>query len=285
MNWSSSHVIYSNELFLSKPKLALGVLFIFYFNPFLQQRHSIDQRWWHSLFCRLASRDWWLGTSCKPFFIFFILLLDRCLHSHSPKTVKLIDPYIAVYCWPRPCFLFVYTVSIFFSFSFRTSIYFSISIFTVTVTLPKNLQILPASPSKSSRRSMQSPYRLPTPLPPLPVRKGIRGRRPKSETIALLKAVAVAAAAQNEAVPKNTQLIPRVHKKRGPKPGSKVRLLTDLYRFVFPPHVKYICNWTCIFQRKPKILHHPAQLPSIQVPQENTPSLNSVVSTGKDSKW
>ncbi|XP_039667827.1 sex comb on midleg-like protein 2 isoform X3 [Perca fluviatilis] len=121
-----------------------------------------------------------------------------------------------------------------------------------SVTLPKNLQILPASPSKPSRRSMQSPYRLPNPLPPLPVRKGVRGRRPKSETIALLKAVAEAAAAQNGTVPENTQLVPRPHKKRGPKPGSK---------------------------RKPKLLQSPAQLPSIQVPQESPPSLNSVVST------
>ncbi|XP_031167539.1 polycomb protein SCMH1 isoform X3 [Sander lucioperca] len=121
-----------------------------------------------------------------------------------------------------------------------------------SVTLPKNLQVLPASPSKPSRRSMQSPYRLPNPLPPLPVRKGVRGRRPKSETIALLKAVAEAAAAQNGTVPENTQLVPRPHKKRGPKPGSK---------------------------RKPKLLQSPAQLPSIQVPQESPPSLNSVVST------
>lgn len=93
-----------------------------------------------------------------------------------------------------------------------------------TVTLPKNLQIFPASPSKPSRRSMQSPYRLLSPLPTLPVRKGVRGRRPKSETLALLKAVAEAAATHNGTVPDNTQLIPRVHKKRGPKPGSKVAL-------------------------------------------------------------
>ncbi|XP_032382616.1 sex comb on midleg-like protein 2 isoform X2 [Etheostoma spectabile] len=121
-----------------------------------------------------------------------------------------------------------------------------------SVTLPKNLQNLPASPSKPSRRSMQSPYRLPNPLPPLPVRKGVRGRRPKSETIALLKAVAEAAAAKNGTVPENTQLGPRPHKKRGPKPGSK---------------------------RKPKLLQSPAQLPSIQVPHESPPSHNSVVST------
>ncbi|KAE8294472.1 Sex comb on midleg-like protein 2 [Larimichthys crocea] len=121
-----------------------------------------------------------------------------------------------------------------------------------SVTLPKNLQILPASPSKPNRRSMQSPYRLPNPLPPLPVRKGVRGRRPKSETIALLKAVAEAAAAQNGTVPENTQLVPRPHKKRGPKPGSK---------------------------RKSKILQGQAQLPSIQVPQESPASLSSVVST------
>ncbi|XP_071343148.1 sex comb on midleg-like protein 2 isoform X3 [Trachinotus anak] len=121
-----------------------------------------------------------------------------------------------------------------------------------SVNLPKNLQTLPASPSKPSRRSMHSPYRLPNPLPPLPVRKGVRGRRPKSETIALLKAVAEAAAAQNGSIPENTQLVPRPHKKRGPKPGSK---------------------------RKSKILQAPTQLPSIQVPQECPPSLNSVVST------
>ncbi|XP_037530966.1 sex comb on midleg-like protein 2 [Nematolebias whitei] len=121
-----------------------------------------------------------------------------------------------------------------------------------SVTLPKNLQIFPASPSKPSRRSMQSPYRLLSPLPSLPVRKGVRGRRPKSETLALLKAVAEAAAAHNGTVPDNTQLVPRVHKKRGPKPGSK---------------------------RKPKILQSPTQLPSIQVPQESPPSHSSVVST------
>uniref|UniRef100_A0A3Q2QML3 Scm polycomb group protein like 2 n=1 Tax=Fundulus heteroclitus TaxID=8078 RepID=A0A3Q2QML3_FUNHE len=122
-----------------------------------------------------------------------------------------------------------------------------------SVTLPKNLQIFPSSPSKPSRRSMQTPYRLPNPLPALPVRKGVRGRRPKSETLALLKAVAAAAAgSHNGAVPDDTQLVPRVHKKRGPKPGSK---------------------------RKSKILQSPTQLPSFQVPQENPPSLNSVVST------
>uniref|UniRef100_A0A7N8XD12 Scm polycomb group protein like 2 n=1 Tax=Mastacembelus armatus TaxID=205130 RepID=A0A7N8XD12_9TELE len=93
-----------------------------------------------------------------------------------------------------------------------------------SVNLPKNLQILPVSPSKPSRRSMPSSYRLPNPLPPLPVRKGVRGRRPKSETIALLKAVAEAAAAQNGTVPENTQLVPRPHKKRGPKPGTVIRM-------------------------------------------------------------
>uniref|UniRef100_A0A8B9GZ12 Scm polycomb group protein like 2 n=1 Tax=Astyanax mexicanus TaxID=7994 RepID=A0A8B9GZ12_ASTMX len=95
-------------------------------------------------------------------------------------------------------------------------------------TLPKSL--IPAlSPSGLSRRSMQSPYRLPHPLPPLPVRKGVRGRRPKSETLAMLKAVAEAAAASQNGQSENimdksmdpTQLMPRIHKKRGPKPGSK----------------------------------------------------------------
>uniref|UniRef100_A0A3Q3B970 Polycomb protein SCMH1-like n=1 Tax=Kryptolebias marmoratus TaxID=37003 RepID=A0A3Q3B970_KRYMA len=47
--------------------------------------------------------------------------------------------------------------------------------------------------SSSSSSSMQTSYRLPNPLPPLPVRKGVRGRRPKSQTIALLKAAAEAA--------------------------------------------------------------------------------------------
>ncbi|XP_029600445.1 polycomb protein SCMH1 isoform X5 [Salmo trutta] len=93
-----------------------------------------------------------------------------------------------------------------------------------SVNLPKNLHILTAAhiPSKPSRRSIPAPFRLPTPLPPLPVRKGVRGRRPKSETIALLKAVAEEAAAQNGTAPtSNSQLAPRPHKKRGPKPGSK----------------------------------------------------------------
>ncbi|XP_075937630.1 sex comb on midleg-like protein 2 isoform X3 [Anarhichas minor] len=125
-----------------------------------------------------------------------------------------------------------------------------------SVTLPKSVPILPSSPSKPSRRSMQSPYRLPNPLPALPVRKGVRGRRPKSETIALLKAVAEAAAAavaeQNGTAPESMQLVSRPHKKRGPKPGSK---------------------------RKSKILQSPGHLLSIQVPQESPGSLNSVVST------
>ncbi|XP_034387074.1 sex comb on midleg-like protein 2 isoform X2 [Cyclopterus lumpus] len=130
-----------------------------------------------------------------------------------------------------------------------------------SASLPKAVSILPTSPSKPSRRSMQSPYRLPNPLPALPVRKGVRGRRPKSETIALLKAVTEAAAAAaaaagssscNGAAPEGTTLVPRLYKKRGPKPGSK---------------------------RKSKILQSSAQLASIQVPLESSGSLNSVVST------
>ncbi|XP_060890900.1 polycomb protein SCMH1 isoform X3 [Labrus mixtus] len=92
------------------------------------------------------------------------------------------------------------------------------------------------SPSLSTRRSsfnssssMQTSYRLPNPLPPLPVRKGVRGRRPKSQTIALLKAAAEAAAAaavngasQSPArTGSEAQLAPRPHKKRGPKPKNK----------------------------------------------------------------
>uniref|UniRef100_A0A667XXK2 SAM domain-containing protein n=1 Tax=Myripristis murdjan TaxID=586833 RepID=A0A667XXK2_9TELE len=108
-----------------------------------------------------------------------------------------------------------------------------------SVTLPKNLQILSASPSKPSRRSMQSSYRLPNPLPPLPVRKGVRGRRPKSETIALLKAVAEAAAAQNGTAPENTELTPRPQKKRGPKPGSKRKILLEICFVCF--HIVTVC--------------------------------------------
>ncbi|XP_058486131.1 polycomb protein SCMH1-like isoform X2 [Solea solea] len=92
--------------------------------------------------------------------------------------------------------------------------------------------------SSNSSSSMQTSYRLPNPLPPLPVRKGVRGRRPKSQTIALLKAAAEAAAAEAAAAaaaaasvngasqsPARTstevQLAPRPYKKRGPKPKNK----------------------------------------------------------------
>ncbi|XP_072321178.1 polycomb protein SCMH1-like isoform X2 [Eucyclogobius newberryi] len=113
-------------------------------------------------------------------------------------------------------------------------------------TLPGAL-LAPVSSSLPSRRSshsssfMQTSYRLPHPLPPLPVRKGVRGRRPKSQTIALLKAAAEAAAAEAAAAgsassvngsgtsrsspPRSSSpgvtLAPRPHKKRGPKPGSR----------------------------------------------------------------
>ncbi|KAK2819626.1 hypothetical protein Q7C36_021272 [Tachysurus vachellii] len=79
-------------------------------------------------------------------------------------------------------------------------------------------------PSRSWRHSMQSPYQLPHPLPPLPVRKGVRGRRPKSQTIAMLKAIQNGQAASQSGATKSTgpeHLEPRLHKKRGPKPGSK----------------------------------------------------------------
>lgn len=70
---------------------------------------------------------------------------------------------------------------------------------------------------------MQSPYQLPHPLPPLPVRKGVRGRRPKSQTIAMLKAIQNS---QSQNSNTETQLCePRMQKKRGPKPGSKVHVL------------------------------------------------------------
>uniref|UniRef100_A0A1A7YP86 Sex comb on midleg-like 2 n=1 Tax=Iconisemion striatum TaxID=60296 RepID=A0A1A7YP86_9TELE len=78
----------------------------------------------------------------------------------------------------------------------------------------------------SSSSSMQTSYRLPHPLPPLPVRKGVRGRRPKSQTIALLKAAAEAAAAAavngaSQSPEPDSLLAPRPHKKRGPKPKGK----------------------------------------------------------------
>ncbi|KAM6943126.1 polycomb protein SCMH1 isoform 1-T1 [Xenentodon cancila] len=102
-------------------------------------------------------------------------------------------------------------------------------------TLPGAL-LTPVSSTSAARRSslnssssMQTSYRLPNPLPPLPVRKGVRGRRPKSQTIALLKAAAEAAAAaavngasQGPAgTSSETPLAPRPHKKRGPKPKGK----------------------------------------------------------------
>ncbi|XP_051947311.1 sex comb on midleg-like protein 2 isoform X1 [Xyrauchen texanus] len=99
-----------------------------------------------------------------------------------------------------------------------------------SITIPKPLPA-PSSSSNSKpiRRSMPPPYRLPTPLPQLPVRKGIRGRRPKSETIALLKALAASTASQDAEAPESaapqttpvSELTPRPYKKRGPKPGSK----------------------------------------------------------------
>lgn len=131
-------------------------------------------------------------------------------------------------------------------------IFLPLPVFFSPVTLPGAL-LAPVSSSSSaslttrrssanSSSSMQTSYRLPNPLPPLPVRKGVRGRRPKSQTIALLKAAAEAAAAAAAAAAVNgasqgpgrtssePQLAPRPHKKRGPKP--KVRL-------------------TCVMERRP----------------------------------
>ncbi|KAK5609354.1 hypothetical protein CRENBAI_011333 [Crenichthys baileyi] len=115
------------------------------------------------------------------------------------------------------------------------------SLYTLNeVTLPGAL-LAPVSSASATRRSsfnssssstsMQTSYRLPNPLPPLPVRKGVRGRRPKSQTIALLKAAAEAAAAAAAAngSPQSpvteTSLVPRPHKKRGPKPKGKKKPL------------------------------------------------------------
>ncbi|KAF5904020.1 sex comb on midleg-like protein 2 isoform X1, partial [Clarias magur] len=89
-------------------------------------------------------------------------------------------------------------------------------------TLPKSP--IPSPPSRSWRRSMQSSYQLPHPLPPLPVRKGVRGRRPKSQTIAMLKAIQNGQTQSQSSIHKSTESEhpePRLHKKRGPKPGSK----------------------------------------------------------------
>lgn len=102
--------------------------------------------------------------------------------------------------------------------------------------LPKS-PIPSLSPSRSWRRSMQSPYQLPHPLPPLPVRKGVRGRRPKSQTIAMLKAIQNGQTQTQSSVHKSVEpehLEPRLHKKRGPKPGSKVGVTGGLTRF--PPN-------------------------------------------------
>ncbi|XP_019733908.1 sex comb on midleg-like protein 2 [Hippocampus comes] len=123
-----------------------------------------------------------------------------------------------------------------------------------SVTLTKNPPTLTSSPSKPTRRSLQAPYRLPNPLPRLPVRKGVRGRRPKSETLALLKAVAEAAARNGSGAIRDVQLTPRPHKKRGPKPGSR---------------------------RKSKILQSLSHsgAPAIQVQRGSPASLPTVVST------
>nr|XP_021326519.1 polycomb protein SCMH1-like isoform X2 [Danio rerio] len=86
----------------------------------------------------------------------------------------------------------------------------------------------PASSSSSSvpklsRRSVLPPLRLPAAVPALPVRKGIRGRRPKSETLALLKAL-TAPGAQSPQELQDTPLSQqplRTHRRRGPKRGAR----------------------------------------------------------------
>lgn len=156
---------------------------------------------------------------------------------------------------------------------------------------------------------MPIPYRLPTPLPQLPVRKGIRGRRPKSETIALLKALAASTEAQDiedqeEATPQTTPFSQhplRPYKKRGPKPGSKVALkdiCVDLWRTVILDTVVEGVIWwntsaDCVFvsQRKPRLLQSAmsiatssdSRVPMTQMPSDGLPPLgspSSVVSTG-----
>lgn len=134
--------------------------------------------------------------------------------------------------------------------------FFSLLCFLCTVTLPGAL-LAPQSNtsgsfttrrSSSNSSSMQTSYRLPNPLPPLPVRKGVRGRRPKSQTIALLKAAAEAAAAaaavngasQSPArTSAETQLAPKLYKKRGPKPKVRGHQRCDqlLCLFMSSPHM------------------------------------------------
>ncbi|MBN3279584.1 SCML2 protein, partial [Polyodon spathula] len=96
-----------------------------------------------------------------------------------------------------------------------------------SVTIPKSVPTPISTSSKPTRRSMQSLQKA-APLPPLPVRKGVRGRRPKSQTIALLKAAAAAAAAVATAVEQKSTAAKTTSntdapkpKKKGPKPGSK----------------------------------------------------------------
>ncbi|KAM6977909.1 sex comb on midleg-like protein 4 [Aplochiton taeniatus] len=109
------------------------------------------------------------------------------------------------WCFPRSCLLLLLALLLLSSSSSSSSLL---------------LLILLLSSSSYPSSSMQSSYRLPHPLPPLPVRKGVRGRRPKSQTIALLKAAAEAAAAAAVNGTASSP-VPRPHKKRGPKPGSK----------------------------------------------------------------
>uniref|UniRef100_A0A3Q2DEJ6 Scm polycomb group protein like 2 n=1 Tax=Cyprinodon variegatus TaxID=28743 RepID=A0A3Q2DEJ6_CYPVA len=95
-------------------------------------------------------------------------------------------------------------------------------------------------------------YRLPNPLPPLPVRKGVRGRRPKSQTIALLKAAAeAAAAAAINGAPQSpvteTSLAPRPHKKRGPKPKECQFLLCFSSSLIF---ISGCVSSVCVYVNK-----------------------------------
>ncbi|XP_039600963.1 sex comb on midleg-like protein 2 isoform X2 [Polypterus senegalus] len=137
-----------------------------------------------------------------------------------------------------------------------------------SVNNPKTASAPVSSPLKTTRRSMQS-LQKPVTLPPaLPVRKGVRGRRPKSQTAALIKASAAEqrnSSVQSSSVKTTSNTEKAIPKKKGPKPGSK---------------------------RKPRIVYNPvsaavptasleAKLNSTQLPKEssNHPSLNAVMST------
>ncbi|MBN3289608.1 SCML2 protein, partial [Polypterus senegalus] len=104
-----------------------------------------------------------------------------------------------------------------------------------SVNNPKTASAPVSSPLKTTRRSMQS-LQKPVTLPPaLPVRKGVRGRRPKSQTAALIKASAAEqrnSSVQSSSVKTTSNTEKAIPKKKGPKPGSKVGILIKYIRYL-----------------------------------------------------